>query len=107
VVDGDRSHLLPNLCHLMIDGVDPEALLFLIDDGGVRASSASSCASGAVERSQVVDALAATGVAVDGAALRLSLGWDTTDDEIDLALDVIPAAVARIRAHADTVDVRG
>jgi len=99
VVDGDRSHVLVNLCHLTIVGVDAEALLFLLDDGGVRASSASSCASGAVERSQVVDALATVGVPVDGAALRLSLGWDTTDDEIDLALRVIPAAVERIRAH--------
>lgn len=105
VVDDDRRHLLPNLCHLMIDGVDAESLLFLLDDGGVRASSASSCASGAVERSQVIDALAGAGVTVDGAALRLSLGWDTTDAEIDLALEVVPSAVARIRAHADAAPV--
>jgi hypothetical protein len=42
--------------------------------------------------------LAALGVVGDDlAALRLSLGVDATDDEVDLALDVIPAAVARLR----------
>jgi len=89
-----------NIVHLSCREVDSEPLLFLLDEAGVAASAGSSCASGALEPSHVVDAL---GVAPDWApgALRLSLGWCTTDDEIDHALAVIPAAIAQLRPTAE------
>jgi cysteine desulfurase len=82
--------------HVCIDGVESEALLFLLERGGVYASVASSCASGAMEPSHV---LAAMGVAKEraGGALRLSLGYASTEADIDLALEVIPDAVRRLR----------
>jgi cysteine desulfurase len=94
----ERSHLLPSICHVTVDGVGSEELLFLLDDAGVRASAASSCASGAASASHV---LAAIGVDVGPgrAALRLSLGPDTTDGEVERAADVIAAAVDRVRDH--------
>ena len=97
---GDRGHLVPGMCHVVIDGVDSESLLFLLDRAGVRASAASSCASGVQQASHV---LAAIGMA-DRArgALRLSLGHGSTAADVDRALDVVPEAVARIRAHAPT-----
>jgi cysteine desulfurase len=95
VVDGDRSHKVAGNAHLCIEGVEGEALLFLLDRAGIAASAASACASGAAEPSHV---LAALGIERDDmAALRLSLGAGAGDDEVDLALDVIPAAVARLR----------
>ncbi len=89
-----------NIVHLSCREVSSESLLFLLDEAGVAASAGSSCASGALEPSHVVEAL---GVAPDWArgALRLSLGWTTTDEEIDHALEVIPAAIAQLRAASE------
>lgn len=93
--DGDRSHLLPGHLHLCVPGVPADELLFLLDQEGISASAGASCSSGATEPSHV---LAALGVAPDVArgALRLSLGWSSTDAEVDHALAAIPAAVARL-----------
>jgi len=84
-------------CHVCVPGIAAEALLFLLDDEGICASAASSCASGAQQASHV---LAAMGVPDDLAfgSLRLTLGPATTDAEIDHALSAIPAAVERLRA---------
>jgi cysteine desulfurase len=91
-----RSEVVPGIAHLCIRGVESESLLFLLDEAGVAASAGSSCSSGAVSVSHV---LAAMGVDSDWAtgALRLSMGWTTTDDDVDLALEVIPDAVRRLR----------
>jgi cysteine desulfurase len=91
-----------NIVHLSCREIASEELLFLLDEAGVAASAGSSCASGALEPSHVVDAL---GVAPDwaGGALRLSLGWTTTDAEIDHALDVIPAAIAQLRSAPERI----
>jgi cysteine desulfurase len=93
----DRSHKVASSCHLVIEGVESESLLFLLEREGVYASAASSCASGAQDPSHV---LAAMGVSRELAAgsLRLSLGWPTTDEDIDHALAVVPKAIERLRS---------
>ena len=100
----DRSHKVAGSAHLCFPGVESEALLFLLDDAGVAASAGSSCASGAMDPSHV---LAACGVdrSLASGALRLSLGWCSTDDDVDLALDVVPAAV-RPAARGDGLMAR-
>ena len=82
--------------HVAVPGVEREALLFLLDQAGVGASWGSSCSSGATEPSHV---LAAVGVdpAVAAGGLRLSLGWCSTNADVDAALAAVPAAVARLR----------
>jgi len=97
IVAGDRSGRAAGLCHLCFPGVEAEALLFLLDEAGVAASAASSCASGAAEPSAV---LAAMGVPREhaGGSLRLSLGWATTEADVDRALAAVPEAVHRLRA---------
>jgi len=102
VVDGDRSGRLAGTCHLCLPGIESEALLFLLEEVAISASAAASCASGAMEPSHV---LAAMGVPRDLAfgSLRLSLGWSTTDAEVDHALAAIPPAVARLRSFAAPV----
>jgi cysteine desulfurase len=82
--------------HVCFAGVDSESLLFLADEAGVCASAASACASGAMEPSHVLAAMGAPRTHAGG-ALRLTLGWTSTDDDVDHALDVLPRAVARIR----------
>ena len=82
---------------MCIPGVEAEALLVLLEDHDVHASAASSCSSGAQDPSHV---LAAMGVprALAAGSLRLSLGWATTDADVDAALAAVPAAVERLRA---------
>ena len=94
---GDRAGKVAGNCHVLFDGIESEALLVLLDGAGVCASAGSACTSGAVEPSHV---LMAMGVSPERAvgALRLSLGATSTDADVDLALDVIPAAVERLRS---------
>lgn len=93
----DDEARLPGTLHVCLPGVESEALLFLLDEAGVCASAASACASGAQQASHV---LAAMGVPAERSrgALRLSLGWSSTDAEVDHALRAIPASVDRLRA---------
>ena len=95
----DRSHKIAGTCHLCVAGIESESLLFLLEKAEVYASAASSCASGAMEPSHV---LAAMGIPRDLAfgSLRLSLGWASTDADVDAALAAVPPAVERLRAFA-------
>jgi cysteine desulfurase len=85
--------------HMMFEGVESEALLFLLDQAGVCASAASACASGAMDPSHV---LAAMGIERSWAqgALRMSLGRTTTAADVDRALDVLTDAVSTLRSRA-------
>jgi cysteine desulfurase len=95
---GQRDHLLPSTLHLTISGVESEALLFLLDEAGVCASAASACASGAQEASHVLAAMGAAQQATVG-ALRLSLGWTSTEPDVDRVLDVLPEVVGKLRRN--------
>ena len=98
---GTRSTKVAGSCSLLFGGIESEALLVLLDREGICATAASSCASGALEPSHV---LAAMGVPRQLAAgsLRLSLGWTTTEADVDHALRAIPAAVAQLRERSAT-----
>lgn len=97
----DRGAKVAGSCHVCIPGIEAEALLVLLEDRDVLASAASSCASGAQDPSHV---LAAMGIPREVAAgsLRLSLGWCSTDADVDAALDAVPAAVERLRAFSSS-----
>ena len=96
---GTRATKVAGTCSLLIEGIESEALLVLVDREGICATAASSCASGAAQPSHV---LAAMGVprALAYGSLRLSLGWTTTDADVDHALAVIPATVAQLRERS-------
>ena len=82
--------------HVCFPHIESEALLFKLERVGIYASAASSCASGAQDPSHV---LAAMGYSRELAAgsLRMSLGYGTTDDDIDRALAIIPECVQTLR----------
>lgn len=82
--------------HVCVPDVASEALLFLLDDAGICASAASSCASGAQQSSHVLTAMGVD-PAVGRGSLRLSLAPSTTDAEVDAVLAALPDAVARLR----------
>lgn len=100
---GRRTAKVAGNAHLRFAGVESEALLVLLDDAGVCASAGSACASGAMEPSHVLLAL---GIPAEEAlgSLRMSLGPTTTAAEVDLAVDAVPAAVARLRAPLDELE---
>ncbi|MGO8825514.1 MAG: cysteine desulfurase family protein [Acidimicrobiales bacterium] len=91
--------VLPGHLHLCLPGVEREELLVALGAEGVCASGGSSCASGALEPSPV---LAAMGVApgLAAGAVRLTLGYGTTDADVDRALAVVPSVVAALRRTA-------
>ena len=93
---GVRDRKVAGSCHLLFDRIESEALLVLLDQQGVCAAAASSCASGALEPSHVLAAMSISRSAAQG-SLRLSLGSDTTADDVEHALAVVPAAVRRLR----------
>ncbi len=94
----DAPHTAGTL-HVLVDGVESEALVIALDDLGVCASAGSACASGALEPSHV---LAAMGVHRDAArgALRLSMGWSTTASDVERALVAVPKAIETLRSRA-------
>ena len=90
-----RSVRVPGIVHVLVPGVQSEPLLFLLDQQDVACSAASSCASGAQGASHVLSAM---NLDTSGCApLRLSLGWSTTDEDIDVALAEIPKAIAQLQ----------
>jgi cysteine desulfurase len=94
--NGDRAAKVAGNAHVGFRGVEAETLLVALDRAGVCAAAGSSCSSGATEPSHV---LAAMGVARDDAvsSIRLSLGFASTDRDVDVALAVIPRAVEQLR----------
>ena len=82
--------------HVCIEGIENEALLFLLDEAGVCASAASACAAGAMEPSHV---LAAMGVPrhLGLGALRLTLGAASTEADVERGADVVVRAVRQLR----------
>ncbi|MDQ1518840.1 MAG: cysteine desulfurase [Actinomycetota bacterium] len=94
-LNGESAGKLVNNCHLAFPGVEAEALLLLLDRDGVCASAGSSCASGAMEPSHVLSAM---GLPLDLArsSVRLTVGWPTTEAEVDEAVAVIIAGVERL-----------
>ena len=95
----DRSGKVAGSCHLCFEGVESEALLFLLEREGVYASAASACASGAEHPSHVLAAMGYPRSLAQG-SLRLSLGAASSEREVDVALAVLPGAVAQLRRAA-------
>jgi cysteine desulfurase len=85
---------LPHLVCLGIGGVEAEPVLIGLDQLGVAVHSGSSCSSESLEPSPVLEAM---GVDAER-SLRLSVGWSTTDEDIDMAVDALPAVIGRLRA---------
>lgn len=95
---GAGAAVVPGIAHVMLRDLEAEALLFLLDAAGLRASAASSCSSGAQDPSHVLAAMGVDRMEAQG-SLRLSLGHSSTAADIDAALEIIPPAVEQLAAH--------
>ena len=96
-INAATSPRVSNTTNIRFDGVDAESLLIALDMQGISASFGAACQSGATEPSHVLLAMGLT-PAEARSSLRLSLTRLTTEEEIDHALEIIPAAVARLRS---------
>ena len=95
-LNGHPTERLPNNANISFDKVEGEALLLRLDLVGVAASSGSACTSGAIDPSHVLLALGLTPAQANG-ALRLTLSTDTTEEEIDAVLEILPPIVEDLR----------
>jgi cysteine desulfurase len=93
---GHPTHRLPHIACLGIAGVEPQPVLIGLDRAGIAVHSGSSCASESLEPSPVLEAM---GVDADR-SLRISLGWSTTDADVDALLDALPRVIADLRSLA-------
>ena len=96
-VNGDRARRVPNTSNVMLPGVESESLVIALDLAGLACSAGAACSSGAVDPSHVLAAIGLT-PAEARASLRFSVGRANTREEIDRALELIAAAVARQRS---------
>jgi len=94
---GDPTDSLPHLVCLSIEAVEAEPVLLGLDQAGIAVHSGSSCSSEALEPSPVLEAMG-----VDASrSLRVSVGWSTTDTDIDAFLRALPGVLSRLRALGD------
>ena len=94
VAYGDPEHRLPHIACLGVEGVEAEAVLIGLDQAGIAAHSGSACSSESLAPSPVLEAM---GVEAER-SLRVSVGWSTTDDDVDSFTNAFPDVVARLRS---------
>jgi cysteine desulfurase len=96
-VNGEGAPRVPNTTNLYFDHIEGEALVIALDLKGLAVSTGAACSSGATEPSHV---LLAMGLGRDQAraSIRFSLGKQTTEEDIDFAMTLVPETVARLRA---------
>jgi cysteine desulfurase len=97
VLRGHPDHRLPGNLHITVPGCDGDVLLYLLDERGIQVSTGSACQAGVPEASHV---LLAMGVPPESArgALRFSLSYSTTPEEVDAVVAVFAEVVARAKA---------
>ncbi len=95
-VNGDGAPRVPNTSNIYFDYIEGEAMVIALDLKGLAVSTGAACSSGAIEPSHVLTAM---GLRPDRAraSLRFSLGKQNTADDVDFAIQLVPASVARLR----------
>ena len=96
-LNGDRENRLPATVNFCFEGIEGEALLLLLDDKGICASSGSACTSGSLDPSHVLLAIGRPHEVAHG-SLRLSLGDDTTEEDIDYLIRSVTEVVGYLRS---------
>lgn len=95
-LNGDAMHRLPSNVNFCFEAIEGESLLLLLDDKGICASSGSACTSGSLDPSHVLLAIGRPHEVAHG-SLRLSLGEDITDDEIEYLIQSVKDVVTYLR----------
>ena len=95
-LNGDRNNRLPSNVNFCFEGIEGESLLLLLDDKGICASSGSACTSGSLDPSHVLLAIGRPHEVAHG-SLRLSLGEDTTEEDVEYLINAVTEVVTYLR----------
>ena len=95
-INGDKDKRLPGNFSMCFEGVEGESLLLMLDMKGVSASSGSACTSGSLDPSHVLLSIGLKHEVAHG-SLRLSLGENNTQEDVDYILEVLPPIIERLR----------
>ncbi len=95
-LNGDREKRLPGNVNFSFEGIEGESLLLYLDDVGIEVSSGSACASASLDPSHVLLAIGVHREVAHG-SVRISLGEDATEEDVDYILEKLPPIVADLR----------
>jgi cysteine desulfurase len=96
-LNGHSTKRLPGNVNICFEFIEGESMLLNLDMKGVAASSGSACTSGSLEPSHVLLAIGLPPEIAHG-SLRLTLGKDNTEEDIDYVLDILPKIIEKLRA---------
>jgi len=99
---GHPQKRLPDIASFVFEGAEGEAILLALSDKGIAASSGSACTSGILEPSHVLTAMGIPPELSHG-SIRFSLGKETTSQDIDYVLEVLPEIISRLRKMAPRI----
>ena len=99
-LNGHPAKRLPHNVHVSVDSIDGESVIQELDSNGICASTGSACNSSRPELSHVLLALGCSPEQVRG-SLRFTLGLETSEEDIELVLGVLPGIITKLRAMAD------
>lgn len=95
-INGDPEHRLPNTTNISFEYIEGEAILLMLDQYGICASSGSACTSGSLEPSHVLRAMGVPFTAAHG-SIRYSLSRYNTEEEVDFTIEKMPPIIERLR----------
>ena len=98
-LNGDAEKRLPGNANFCFEGIEGESLLLLLDDRGISASSGSACTSGSLDPSHVLLAIGRVHDVAHG-SLRLTLGEDATEEEVDYIIKNVTEVVEYLRSFS-------
>ena len=98
-LNGDREKRLPGNVNFCFEGIEGESLLLLLDDKGISASSGSACTSGSLDPSHVLLAIGRVHDVAHG-SLRLSIGEDATEEEMEYIIQSVREVVDYLRSFS-------
>ena len=98
-LNGDAKHRLPGNVNFCVEGIEGESLLLLLDDKGIMASSGSACTSGSLDPSHVLLAIGRIHDVAHG-SLRLTLGEENTEEEVEYIIKSVKEVVEYLRGFS-------
>jgi len=98
-VNGGRAERLPNTTNISFEYIEGEAILLLMDEFGICASSGSACTSGSLQPSHVLRAMGVPFTMAHG-SVRFSLSVYNTEEEVDFVLDKVPPIIEKLRSFS-------
>ena len=96
LLNGDKDNRLPNTANISFEYIEGEAILLMLDQYGICASSGSACTSGSLEPSHVLRAMGVPFTAAHG-SIRFSLSRYSTEEEVDYTIEKIPPIINQLR----------